>query len=56
MRRFRIYLPFAVNEIKTQMAYKGAFYLFIFISTFSSVISDFLWSAIYGSSDSAILG
>lgn len=56
MRRARIYLPFAVNEIKTQMAYKGAFYLFILISTFSSFISYFLWSAIYGSSDSAVLG
>ena len=56
MKRFRIYLPFAVNEIKTQMAYKGAFYLFIFISTFSSFISYFLWSAIYGSSQNAILG
>ena len=56
MRRSRIYLPFAVNEIKTQMAYKGAFYLFIFISTFSSFVSYFLWSAIYGSSPNATLG
>ena len=56
MKRFRIYLPFAVNEIKTQMAYKGAFYLFILISTFSSFVSYFLWSAIYGSSQSAVLG
>ena len=56
MKRFRIYLPFAVNEIKTQMAYRGAFYLFILISTFSSFISYFLWSAIYGSSPNAVLG
>ena len=56
MRRFRIYLPFAVNEIKTQMAYNGAFYLFILISTFGSFVSYFLWSAIYGSSPTAILG
>ena len=56
MKRARIYLPFAVNEIKTQMAYKGAFYLFIFISTFSSFVSYFLWSAIYGSSADAVLG
>lgn len=56
MRRMRIYLPFAVNEIKTQMAYKGAFYLFIFISTFGSFVSYFLWSAIYGSSSNGILG
>ena len=25
----RIYLPFAANELKRQLAYKGAFYLFI---------------------------
>ena len=56
MKRLRVYLPFAVNEIKTQMAYKGAFYLFIFISAFSSFVSYFLWSAIYGSSADAILG
>jgi ABC-2 type transport system permease protein len=56
MKKARIYLPFAINEIKTQLSYKGAFYLFIFISTFSSFVSYFLWSAIYGSSDSATLG
>ena len=56
MRRFRIYFPFAVNELKTQMAYRGAFYLFILISTFGSFVAYFLWSAIYGSSPNAILG
>lgn len=56
MKRFRIYFPFAVNELKSQMAYRGAFYLFILISTFGSFVSYFLWSAIYGSSGSAILG
>lgn len=56
MKRARIYLPFAVNEIKTPMAYKGAFYLFILISTFGSFVSYFLWSAIYGSSPNAVLG
>lgn len=55
-RRLKIYLPFALNEIKTQMAYKGAFYLFIFIDTFSAFISYFLWMAIYGSSESGTLG
>lgn len=56
MKRLRIYLPFAVNEIKTQMAYKGAFYLFILISTFGSFVSYFLWSAIYSSSSGGLLG
>ena len=56
MKRLRIYLPFALTEIKTQMTYKGAFYLFILISTFGSFVSYFLWSAIYGSSPHAALG
>ena len=55
-KRLRIYLPFALNELKTQLSYKGAFYLFILISTFGSFISYFLWMAIYGSSDKPVLG
>ena len=55
-KKFQIYLPFALNELKTSLSYKGAFYLFIFISTFSSFISYFLWMAIYGSSDKPVLG
>lgn len=53
---FKIYLPFATNELKRNLAYKGAFYLWIFISLFSSFISYFLWMAVYGSSDKATLG
>lgn len=56
MKRLRIYLPFAVNELKTHLAYRGAFYLFLLISTFGSFVSYFLWSAIYGSSETAVLG
>lgn len=52
----KIYLPFATNELKRQMAYRGAFYLFIFISLFSSFIQYFLWMAIYGSSSQSTLG
>ena len=52
----RIYLPFATNELKRNLAYKGAFYLWIFISLFSSFISYFLWMAVYGSSENATLG
>lgn len=55
-KKLKIYLPFAVNELKTQLAYRGAFYLFIFISTFGSFVSYFLWMAIYGSSDSGVIG
>lgn len=53
---FKIYFPFVTNELKRQLAYKGVFYLWIFISLFSSFISYFLWMAVYGSSDKAVLG
>lgn len=53
---FRTYLPFTLNELKTQMAYKGAFYLFMLIELFSAFIGYFLWMAIYGSSDQNTLG
>ena len=52
----RTYLPFVANEIKTQLAYRGAFFIWVFISLFSSFISYFLWMAIYGSSESGIIG
>ena len=52
----RTYLPFAANEIKTQLAYRGAVFLWTFISMFSSFISYFLWMAIYGSSESGVIG
>ena len=52
----KIYFPFVTNELKRHLAYKGAFYLWIFISLFSSYISYFLWMAVYGSSEQAVLG
>lgn len=55
-KMLKIYAPFSVNEIKRQLSYKGAFYLFIFISTFGSFISYYLWMAVYGSSESGVLG
>lgn len=57
MRKWiRTYLPFVANEVKTQLAYRGAFYLWAFISLFSSFISYFLWMAIYGSSETGVIG
>ncbi len=56
MKRLRIYLPFAINELKTQLSYKGAFYLFMVISMFGAFVSYFLWNAIYASSGSTMLG
>ncbi len=52
----KIYLPFAVNEIKRSLAYRASFYLFVLCSCFGAFISYFLWMAIYGSSDAAVLG
>lgn len=55
-KSLKIYLPFASNELKRQLAYKGAFYLFILVSLFGSFISYYLWMAIYGSSNLQTLG
>ena len=57
MRKFfRTYLPFVSNELKRNMAYKGAFYLYMFCSIFAAFINYYLWMAIYGSADNAVLG
>lgn len=55
-RLFRIYWPFAANEIKRNFVYKGSFYLFIIARIFSAFITYYLWMAIYGSTDSNVLG
>ena len=55
-KSLRIYLPFAANELKRQLAYKGAFYLFILVRIFGAFISYYLWMAIYGSTDQYTLG
>lgn len=52
----RVYFPFMSNELKRNMAYKGAFYLFMVCSLFSSFINYYLWMAIYGSSGAGSLG
>lgn len=54
--RWRIYLPFTLNEIKSNLAYKGSFYLFVLCSCFGAFISYYLWMAIYGSSETGVLG
>lgn len=57
MRKFfRTYLPFVANDLKQNLAYKGAFYLYMFCSLFASFINYYLWMAIYGSADNAVLG
>ncbi len=57
MRKFwKVYRPFAANELKRNLAYKGAFYLFMLCSLFGTFINYYLWMAIYGSADGASLG
>lgn len=55
-KMLKIYTPFSINEIKRQLAYKGAFYLWILVNTFGSFISYYLWMAVYGSSETGVLG
>lgn len=55
-KRWNVYVPFALNELKRNLAYKGSFYLFILCSCFGAFISYYLWMAIYGSSESGVLG
>ena len=55
-RRWKVYVPFTLNELKRNLAYKGSFYLFILCSCFGAFISYYLWMAIYGSSESGVLG
>lgn len=57
MRRFfKIYCPFASNQVKRNLAYKGSFYLFMLCYIFSAFIAYFLWMAIYKSSGTNVLG
>ncbi len=57
MRKFfKTYRPFASNELKRQMAYKGSFYLFILCDVLGSFIAYYLWMAIYSSAQGSTLG
>lgn len=53
---FKIYWPFSLNQIKTAIAYRGKFYLFMLGGLLTAFISYFLWIAIYNSSSSNVLG
>ena len=54
--KWKIYRPFLENQFKTNLAYKGSFYLFIVCSLFGPFISYYLWMAIYGGSETGVLG
>lgn len=55
-RKWKVYLPFMENVFKSNLAYKGSFYLFILCSVFAPFISYYLWMAIYGSAADGVLG
>ena len=55
-KRLKVYYPFMENDLKSNLAYKGSFYLFMFCSVFGAFISYYLWMAIYGSSKTGVLG
>jgi ABC-2 type transport system permease protein len=57
MKKFiKTYWPFAANEIKSNFAYRGSFYLLIISRILSVFVTYFLWMAIYGSSTNSVLG
>lgn len=56
IKKWKIYVPFLVNRFKSFLAYKGSFYLFILCSLFGPFISYYLWMAIYGNSETGVLG
>lgn len=53
---FKIYKPFALNEIKQNFAYQGSFYLFILSRVLSVFINYYLWMAIYQNAQGGVLG
>ncbi|MBO5033179.1 MAG: ABC-2 family transporter protein [Lachnospiraceae bacterium] len=55
-RNLRIYWPFALNQIKSNFAYRGSFYLGILRKFFGMFIYYYLWMAIYASTTSGELG
>ena len=56
IKSFKIYWPFASNQIKSNFAYKGSFYLYMLRKFFGMFIYYYLWMAIYASSTSDVLG
>lgn len=56
IRFLNIYWTFALNEIKSNFAYKGRFYLFIIRKFLGMFIYYYLWMAIYASSAAEQLG
>ena len=55
-KKLRIYWPFALNQIKSNFAYKGRFYISMLRKFFGMFIYYYLWMAIYSSTTSGELG
>lgn len=52
----KCYVPFALNEIKSFMSYRLAFFIYILSEGFMVMVTYFLWRAIYQSSINPVLG
>lgn len=50
IEEIRCYLPFVLNTIKRNMAYKGAFFIRLISRFFTVLVTYYLWKAIFTSS------
>lgn len=55
-KAMKIYLPFALNQVKSLLAYRASVIFEILANMFGTFISYYLWLAIYSSSTSRSLG
>ena len=55
MKRLKTYIPFATNSFQSELAYKGNTFMFFCGQGMLIAVTAFLWRAIYGSSEDAII-
>lgn len=55
MKRINCYFPFAINTIKRNMAYRGAFFIRLISRFFTVLVIYYLWKAIFQSSATPII-
>lgn len=53
--RIRCYMPFSLNAIKCNMAYRGAFFIWLLSQLLTVLVTYYLWKAIYASSAAAAI-
>lgn len=55
LKKYKIYLPFALNDLKSSMSYKISFYTWMLSKVFTVLVTYYLWKAIFDSSKVALL-